>query len=607
MKSGFFLPQMPPALRQGSTRTHDDPSSNIAIMSATSTVGSGGVPPWVFGVALQNASSFTCTLGLVLQKWATSRGTDVVRWVWAFGFALFILGQLLMPPALTMAPQSVLSCLTPTTLLFNSFLTPCILSERFTAFHALSILFIFVGCVVTVRFGMHPEAVGVESLDLNRTLYLGTRPLFLALVLASLLVAVSVARPVLSWRLSGKPVAALAQKVTPLQLILLSTIFGAISVTNTKIVSTLFADGFLAARPTNGNSVESSLLPHPTSTSPGDTSSVARNVVLDPQAGANVQGAFEQRPRGIVAADSGLSIVTAAGASSSTSIEQAATTSSNPLAWLFLTPTGLSALVLILFGIAGVAVFSISLLNLSMFLFSSLTTVTLNCALGLVMQLIYGAVYFEEYKFYTMSTASATLCGICFSLLGMGCLYLQGKNEEGQPDGQSLLSLQSGNVDDEKSASTSREDSRISMEIMGGGGGTPSSTSSILCSAVSSSPTQSRGVFALDASAPSRSSACQVRLSSGMEDDAPTTSFSKLVDTEDPSRTQDPSVAPKNVGTRLSLSRALVVGSVSRGGVPPVVGGIGRPSSSNEQGYTNIPNSTSKHHIHDTTDGRKKN
>lgn len=77
------------------------------------------LPRWIVGVLLQNASSFTCTLGLVVQKWATQR-KDFARAVWVFGFVLFLGGQLLMPAALTMAPQSVLSCLAPTTLLFNS-------------------------------------------------------------------------------------------------------------------------------------------------------------------------------------------------------------------------------------------------------------------------------------------------------------------------------------------------------------------------------------------------------------------------------------------------------------------------------------------------------
>eukprot|EP00392_Amoebophrya_sp_AT5.2_P001104 g1106.t1 len=313
------------------------------------------LPRWIVGVLLQNASSFTCTLGLVVQKWATQR-KDFARAVWVFGFVLFLGGQLLMPAALTMAPQSVLSCLAPTTLLFNSVLTPCILGEQFTAYHGASIVCIFVGCFITVQFGMHPSNEKAEregQLTLSEVIHLGTRPLFLVLVAASTVAAACVAKPVLDWKFGG--------------------------------------------------------VPAPTS----------------PSAAAYANGGCDD------------------------ALEQVTTATDehngpkSPLAWLFWTETGLACLILILVGIIGVAVISISLLNLSLVLFSSLTTVTLDCALGLVMQLLYGAVFFEEYKDYTAGTFFATAVGVAFSFGGLGFLHLHGMREAEEIAEADLCSLPS--------------------------------------------------------------------------------------------------------------------------------------------------------------------
>jgi len=405
------------------------------------------LPRWIVGVLLQNASSFTCTLGLVVQKWATQR-KDFARAVWVFGFVLFLGGQLLMPAALTMAPQSVLSCLAPTTLLFNSVLTPCILGEQFTAYHGASIVCIFVGCFITVQFGMHPSNEKAEregQLTLSEVIHLGTRPLFLVLVAASTVAAACVAKPVLDWKFGGVPAPtspsaaayanggcddaleqghrvggnrdvstpcsparragnttsspslarALEKRVTAFQLMLLSTIFGAISVTNTKIVSTLFADDYLLHQ-SSGSSAPAS------------------------------EGASTASPP--------LTVTTATDEHNGPK---------SPLAWLFWTETGLACLILILVGIIGVAVISISLLNLSLVLFSSLTTVTLDCALGLVMQLLYGAVFFEEYKDYTAGTFFATAVGVAFSFGGLGFLHLHGMREAEEIAEADLCSLPS--------------------------------------------------------------------------------------------------------------------------------------------------------------------
>ncbi|CAD7926417.1 unnamed protein product [Amoebophrya sp. A120] len=331
------------------------PTPVVPLATANATTSSVSGLSWLLGVALLNVSSFTCTLGLVVQKWSTLQ-KDWSKLVWILGFAVFMLGNIVNAAALTLAPQSLLSCLAPTTLVYNSILSPCILGEKFTKYHSASIVCIFVGCFITVNFGLHPPSNAQTKLTVEQVWYFATRPLFLVLISLSGIVALSISGPIVAWRKSGLPIWALREKVSALQLMCLSCIFGAISITNTKITSTLFANKYVE----NENTAASTSLPY----------------------------------------------------------------------WILTTETGRVCLLLATFGIFAVAFFSIGLLNVTLTLYSSLTTVTLDCVLGLAMQSLYGAVFFEEYKLYSRAAFFGTVCGVSCSFVGLACLHLAGKEEE---------------------------------------------------------------------------------------------------------------------------------------------------------------------------------
>ncbi|CAD7950830.1 unnamed protein product [Amoebophrya sp. A25] len=317
---------------------------------------------WTLGIGLNALSSFMCTLGLVIQKYSTFTSVERKKEVWGLGFSLFIAGQIFMPATLTMAPQSVLSALTPISLVSNSILSPIILGEAFTRYHLASILFIASGCLIVVLFGPNPEDFQMARMDLPRLTYLSSRPVFLVLVAASFLVVMSIAIPLTRWRASGQPLTALSLMVTPVQLMLLSQIGGAICVTNTKTISTLFKDSFLA-------SPEAKDCP-------------------------NCLGAL--------------------------------------MRWTFCSAPGITVILIAAFGIIGLSLFSVGLLNFCVLLFPSLTTVTYDVGFGLIMQLIYGAVYFEEYKNFNLRSGLASIVGICCSLLGIYSVWLHAKQEEMQ-------------------------------------------------------------------------------------------------------------------------------------------------------------------------------
>ncbi|CAD7958155.1 unnamed protein product, partial [Amoebophrya sp. A120] len=411
----------------------------------------------LYGVLLQQGSAFVCTLGLVLQKvsaeraekqaagfapkssskqaptfyapggitntttspGATSAATSPSKPkpvyqqpLWVFGFSCFLLGQLLMPAALALAPQSVLSCLAPSALVANSVLTPCLLGEQLQRFHYYSVLLIFAGCIVSVLYGLQEEEDANTEVvfDLKHFYYLLTRPLFHVLFAGTVVVTIILGRPILRQLCApsrsrtksaeaaaatfskdstvagastsgaflstgftdtknddplayppsggasspGKNSSKIAATSSPFALILLSSIFGAISVSSTKVVSTLVATELSAATRTTEDSSMGS------GTSGSSTSSSASFL---------------------------LTLVH----------------------WLFLSPAGRTSLLLILFGILCMAFCSISLLNLSMLRFSSLTTVTLSTGLGLICQFLYGAIFFEEYRFFTRASFFGTV------------------------------------------------------------------------------------------------------------------------------------------------------------------------------------------------------
>eukprot|EP00392_Amoebophrya_sp_AT5.2_P016103 g16346.t1 len=393
--------------------------------------------PWVYGILLQQGSAFVCTLGLVLQKVSASKlhnaATPLPKQpLWLFGFACFLLGQLLMPAALALAPQALLSCLAPSALVANSVLTPCLLGEQLRYYHFFSVLLIFAGCIVSVQYGLRPpdDTSGVggtgreeaATLDLNKFRYYLSRPPAHALFAGTLLVVVVVGRPLLNeWRAarseakkacregkkagrsegkkaadrkkgpasgspphfgspregggsgggnnsSGAPEQPFGASSSPFALILLSSIFGAVSVSSTKVVSTMLATEYFqwqkGAAPPADASGDSPLSPF----SP---------LLL-------------------------------------------------PFCWLFFSDAGRCVLFLLLFGIGCMAFLSISLLNASMLRFSSLTTVTLSTALGLLCQFLYGTVFFEEYKAFSRTTLCGTAVGILLNMAGLGCLLLGG-------------------------------------------------------------------------------------------------------------------------------------------------------------------------------------
>ncbi|CAD7967037.1 unnamed protein product [Amoebophrya sp. A25] len=425
---------------------------------------------WLYGVLLQQGSAFVCTLGLVLQKLSASqvKNKDRALWrqpLWVLGFSCFLGGQLLMPAALALAPQSVLSCLAPSGLLANSVLTPCLLGEQLQSGHFLSIIFIFAGCICSVRYGLHPNDTDAK-VDLERFYFLVSQPLAHALLLSTFvfvffarkaLVQIFCARRHRSSRATDEAedgavgggeskdgdvnassssssyrdltdgerllratssrvqkavsldddsveddastpgqehgcnnatganvptAAALKEQSSPFMLMLLSSIFGAVSVTSTKFVSSLVAEEYIVGLEAGGTGGEQERY--------ATTSSEQENP-------------------------------------SSSTVDfftNIAATLLSPLSWLVFSQAGRVCLVLVLFGILCMAFLSISLLNASMLRFSSLTTVTLSTALGLVCQFVYGCVVFEEYKAFTVSSAMGTTIGILLNLCGLSCLAL---------------------------------------------------------------------------------------------------------------------------------------------------------------------------------------
>lgn len=340
------------------------------------------------GVALSQASTLCCVLGLVLQKLSarklTGKTQAYLQPFWVLGFLLYITGQLLMPCALAYAPQSLLSCLAPSGLLANAVLTPLVLGERLRSAHLGSMVACFVGCFLNVRYGLTEEDLrsgGVHldgrTLDLARVVYLVTRPAFFLLVCATFAIAAPVGLEVRRYFVAKRKVSPQKERAVSVRyctpedsgvsipsafsLCLLSSVFGAVSVSCTKMASTIIATQY------------------------------------EP-------GLFVLRGVGEVQPFVGL------------------------LLWILFSKEGRVAVVFLL-AVPACAAISIGALNTSMLLHPSLLTMTLSCALGMVCQFVYGCVLFEEYRAFTAGTAAGTVVGICLNMGGMTLLLL-GDNGE---------------------------------------------------------------------------------------------------------------------------------------------------------------------------------